>query len=274
LGQFSVLHTFGSDTNSMGDPLDGAGPTGLVQGTNGNFYGTTQFGGANDDLIGLYGGYYLGNPGSGDGTVFCMSPAGDNTFTNLLSFDRMFLDGYTPFGQLIPGTDGTFYGVASGGGVNKAGALFALKANNTASNIFWLANTTGDYGRFFDQFPFYTDSGAGMPLPLSLGLDGNYYGTTTDGGAYGFGTVYVLRKTTPPVSFVTTPGSTYYSGGQLHLTVSGLIGQGTLVIEASTNLVQWSQIFSTPPTTGAVQFADPNSGNYHSRYYRAVITNP
>src|SRR5580693_1274619 len=77
------IHLFG------GSPNDGSNPYArLIQGSDGNFYGTTQQGGT-----------------SGSGMVFRISPNG--SFTNLHSFSSV--DGAIPLG-LTQGRDGNFYG--------------------------------------------------------------------------------------------------------------------------------------------------------------------
>src|SRR5580692_10466664 len=88
-GVVTTLHSF--------DSLDGASPVaGLIQGTDGNFYGTTLLGGS-----------------SGDGTIFQSTAAG--SVTSLHSFAGT--DGEEPFGGLVQDTNGTFYGMTTGGGV-------------------------------------------------------------------------------------------------------------------------------------------------------------
>jgi uncharacterized repeat protein (TIGR03803 family) len=78
------------------DGPDGANPyAGLVQASDGNFYGTTGYGGAN-----------------GEGTVFKITPAG--TLTTLHSFDGS--DGANPYAALVQASDGNFYGTTSSGG--------------------------------------------------------------------------------------------------------------------------------------------------------------
>jgi len=81
-GALTTLYSF--------DWTDGAYPNvGLIQATDGNFYGTTTYGGA-----------------SGYGTVFKITPAG--TLTTLHSFD--VLDGAYPYGSLLQANNGNLYG--------------------------------------------------------------------------------------------------------------------------------------------------------------------
>jgi uncharacterized repeat protein (TIGR03803 family) len=96
----TTLHSF--------DGTDGKGPdAALVQGTDGNFYGTTVYGGANTC-----------NSPSGCGTIFQITPAG--VLTTLHSFNGT--DGEFPTAPLIQAPDGKFYGTASSGGTG-AGSL-------------------------------------------------------------------------------------------------------------------------------------------------------
>ncbi len=85
---------------------DGWGPeAGLIQATDGNFYGTTAYGGA-----------------SNDGTVFKITPSG--TLTTLHGFNGS--DGSEPFAGLIQATDGNFYGTTWVGGAYNYGTVFRL----------------------------------------------------------------------------------------------------------------------------------------------------
>jgi uncharacterized repeat protein (TIGR03803 family) len=77
-----------------------------VQGTDGNFYGTTSGGGAH-----------------GVGTVFKITPAG--ALTLLHSFGGA--DGAAPEARLLQASDGNFYGTTVlGGGANNDGAIFKM----------------------------------------------------------------------------------------------------------------------------------------------------
>src|SRR6185437_8381631 len=93
-----VLHLF-----QQSDGWDPHSP--LVQGTDGNFYGTTVLGGGTQPTISTVG------PG-GWGTVFRMTPAG--MLTTLASFNGT--NGHSPAGGLVQGDDGDFYGVTTEGG--------------------------------------------------------------------------------------------------------------------------------------------------------------
>jgi uncharacterized repeat protein (TIGR03803 family) len=99
LGALTTLYTFHG--------RDGQGPiAGLVQGTDGNFYGTTSGGGAH-----------------GVGTVFKITPAG--ALTLLHSFGGA--DGAAPEARLLQASDGNFYGTTVlGGGANNDGAIFKM----------------------------------------------------------------------------------------------------------------------------------------------------
>jgi uncharacterized repeat protein (TIGR03803 family) len=87
---------------------DGEGPTApLYLGTDGNFYGTAEVGGTFDD-----------------GTVFQVTPSG--LVTPLYSFGTNSGDGVGPFGGLVQGIDGNFYGTTEMGGANGQGVIFKI----------------------------------------------------------------------------------------------------------------------------------------------------
>jgi uncharacterized repeat protein (TIGR03803 family) len=147
-GVETVLWSFG-DTAS-----DGQSPSGtLIQGADGNFYGTTRAGGAN-------------------GSVFKITPAGVETV--LYSFAASG-DGGSPFAGLSLGTDGNFYGTTLSGGVNLYGTLFKLTPGGIETVLYSFAG--GSDGK--------------TPLGgVIQGTDGNFYGTTELGGANSAGTIF------------------------------------------------------------------------------------
>ncbi|HZM02958.1 MAG TPA: choice-of-anchor tandem repeat GloVer-containing protein [Candidatus Saccharimonadales bacterium] len=176
---------------------------GLIEDTNGNFFGTTATGGANNDgtvfklspagmlttliqfngangaapyapLIEDRSGNLYGTASSGgfrtNGTVFKISPAG------VLSLLAVFngTNGATPDGPLAQGTNGYFYGTTFGGGSNRAGTIFQVGGPGTISNLYSFSGTDG----------------ANPVAGLIRGSDGNLYGTTQYGGSNGLGTVF------------------------------------------------------------------------------------
>jgi len=127
---------------------DGAFPVvGLVQGTDGNFYGTTSGGGAKNA-----------------GSVFKITPGG--TLTTLYSFGTNPNDGASPFASLIQASDGNFYGTTFQGGAGQAGTVFKITTAGVLTPLYGFHGLNG------------TDGGAPM-APLVQGSDGNFYGTTT-----------------------------------------------------------------------------------------------
>ena len=150
-GSFSSLHTFHGS--------DGAFPvTGVVQGTDGNFYGTTE------------------NGGYGFGTIFKIPPNGEVTTIYLFCAHLPCSDGSHPVGGLVQGVDGNFYGTTQEGGTNGSGTVFVI---TPAGSFTTLHRFNGD---------------GGSPLgALVQAADGNFYGTTQLGGdAGGRGTVFKI----------------------------------------------------------------------------------
>src|SRR5579872_6715316 len=152
---------------------------GLVQATDGNFYGTTEFGGARNY-----------------GTVFKMTPAG--SLTTLASFG--YTNGALPLAGLVQGTNGILYGTTSTGGAytNQSGdgygTIFQVTTNGVLATLLSFNNTNG-----------------AIPLAgLAQGADGNLYGTTQFGGTYNYGTVFKMTfggALTTLVSFDNTNGA-------------------------------------------------------------------
>ena len=158
-GTLTTLYTFCSQINCT----DGAAPqAGLVQATNGNFYGTTWDGGANNR-----------------GTVFEITPTGQ--FTTLYSFCSQAgcADGANPEAGLVQATNGNLYGTTYWGGANTYGTVFEITPAGQLTTLY-----------SFD----YVDDGAFPQAGLVQATDGNIYGTTSDGGAGGvaYGTVFEI----------------------------------------------------------------------------------
>jgi len=141
--------------------------SGLIQATDGNFYGTTSGGG-----------------GHSAGTVFKIVPGG--TLTTLYSFAGGAQNGGSqPMAGLIQATDGNFYGTASGGGAHSSGTVFKITPGGTLTTVYSFTNG-GD--------------GSGPQAGLVEGADGNLYGTAQYGGANNDGTVFKLQLGLPSSS--------------------------------------------------------------------------
>jgi uncharacterized repeat protein (TIGR03803 family) len=161
---FQTVITF-SETN-------GAVPTAvLVQGTDGNFYGTTQYGGTSDL-----------------GTVFRLTPTG--ALTTLYSFCAQLLctDGSLPDAGLIQGSDGNFYGTTFFGGSQDAGTIFKITANGKLTTIYSFCSAAK------------CADGENPHAGLVQASDGNFYGTTSDAGAGNAGTAFKIT----PAGVLTT----------------------------------------------------------------------
>ena len=164
-GTLMTLHSFCSDTNCVDGTLPYAG---LVQGTDGSFYGTTQAGGT-----------------SGFGTVFKITAGG--TLTTLHSFD--FTDGSYPFTGLIQAADGSFYGTTFQGGAN---SCFAAGTNVGCGTVFKITSA----GQLTTVYNFCAETncidGWAPYGALVQATDGKFYGTTYEGGT---GTVFKMTST-------------------------------------------------------------------------------
>lgn len=152
-GAFTALKGFACNS------ADGSAPNALMQASDGNLYGTTQYGGA-----------------SNAGTVFKLSLSG--AFTSLYSFDYYSaVTGFSPGQGLVQGTDGLLYGTTAVAGPNGGGVFFKI---TTAGAI------TPLYG-----FTVGTDGNpSGYQARLIQASDGNFYGTSYGGGSSNAGTLF------------------------------------------------------------------------------------
>lgn len=128
----------------------------LALGSDGSFYGTTTYGGSYDY-----------------GTVFQVTTNG--ILATLANFDGT--NGAYPTAALTLGNDGNFYGTASEGGYGY-GTVFQLTTGGTLTTLVRFNNTNGANGLLYPS------------AMLVIGNDDNFYGTTTYGGSYGYGTVF------------------------------------------------------------------------------------
>lgn len=166
--------------------LDGKFPIGaLTLGTDGNLYGATSSGGIHDG-----------------GTIFKVTPEG--TLKTIYAFcsKNACSDGSFATGGLVVGTDGNFYGTTVTGGLWNAIGGYGTVFRITSSGVLTTLHTFSGRGD------------GGNPYGLSLGADGNFYGTTYQGGnsrlcdPFGCGTVFSITpagKLTTIYNFCSQP---------------------------------------------------------------------
>lgn len=191
-GTLTTLHTF----CSVGSPCsDGQSPAVLIQGSDGNFYGTTQFGGSGAAITFLDGSTN-GTTYNGGGTVFKITPSGQ--LTTLYSFCKnggdasQCADGFEP-NDLIEGNDGNLYGTTQYGGTGAYAGSASSAQDNGAGNAFRIT-PSGSLNVIYNFCSLSNCSDGGSPATLIEGSDGNLYGVNADGGSgsYLTGTAFQL----------------------------------------------------------------------------------
>jgi len=155
--------------NNTPNPLEAA----LVQGADGNFYGTTPLGGAAGACTNT----------NGCGTVFKITPTGALTTLHSFCSNTNCTDGSTPLAGLTQAPNGNFYGTTNAGGASGHGTVFQITPSGTLTTLYSFCSKTN-----------CTD---GASPYAGLTLFGAYlYGTTVSGGANGAGTVFRTQPKT------------------------------------------------------------------------------
>jgi uncharacterized repeat protein (TIGR03803 family) len=233
---------------------DGAGPQygALVQGRDGNLYGTTSGGTTNSTA----------------GTVFKMTP--DGTLTTIYNFCSQpnCADGHTPVAGLVLGTDGFFYGTTSSGGDLNCGYPYGC------GTVFKITPE----GKLTTLYTFTASGGAGAgPLGgLVQGSNGSFYGTTGSEGGDGTvfkitpsGTLTTVHYFSPPDGLWPIAGPALGIDGKFYGTTPGggtsancNDGCGTVYKMTPagkvTTLHSFDSTDGTQPVGGVVQAADEN----------------
>jgi uncharacterized repeat protein (TIGR03803 family) len=220
----SVLHSF------TGSPSDGGNPyAGLIMDSSGNFYGTTNGGGAHSF-----------------GTVFeLVNSSGSYSEKVLYSFAGPSGDGQNPFAGLVMDSSGNLYGTTTSGGVNYGGTVFEL------------ANSSGTYSeKVLYSFGSYGD-GSQPYGGLIIDGSGNIYGTTWGGGTggYRYGTVFELINSAGTYSEKVLYSFTN-SGGD------GANPYASLILDSSGNLYGTTSQGGSSNNSGTVFELVNTSGNY------------
>ncbi len=288
-GSFQTLYNFSFGSNTISDIYtngDGSRPYGLTQGTDGNFYGTADFGGTNGNgtvfqfttngvlnvlhtfspqavngqnadgaspqaplTQGPDGGFYGTTPNGGayaSGTIFRVSSSGD--FSTLLSFNY-FTDGANSYSPLLV-NHGIFFGTA-GDFDDGAGTIFQVTSNGAVTLLYEFSqpDTNSDNGD-----GAYPDTG------LTLGRDGNLYGVTTSGGTNGAGVVFRLSFPTLAIT----------NSGDLEI-LSWPTNQTGFSVQLTTNLdpPAWAPALPAPTVVGG-QFVVSNVPAGPRTFYRLI----
>ena len=191
-----VLTTLYDFCTLVGCP-DGAFPIGgVVEGSDGNFYGTTGLGGSNCTVI--------GGPG-GCGTAFQLTPGG--VLTTLHDFCSVAgcADGRYPQDRMLQGSDGNFYGATPGLDAGIGGTVFQLTPSGAFRTLYAFCS---------QNFHGKCSDGSNPSAAPVMGTDGNLYGTTSLGGEQ-FGPV--------PAKCNGTKGKGIGCGTIYRLTLSGVL---------------------------------------------------
>jgi uncharacterized repeat protein (TIGR03803 family) len=231
-GKLITLYNFCTLANCA----DGRLPYGgLVQGANGNLYGTTRAGGAN-----------------GQGTVFELTLEGK--LATLYSFCSMTdcADGADPYGTLVLATDGNFYGTTTEFGISDCAAISGL-----CGTVFKITPK----GKLTTLYSFCSKAdcadGAYAYAGLVQGTDGTFYGTTIYGGTSNDGTVYSVSTGLGP--FVETLPTSGAVGATIKILGNNLDGTTTVTFNgtaATFTMLSATEIKATVPagaTTGTVE---------------------
>ena len=230
-GSLTTLYTFCSQSGCT----DGSGPNGgLVQATNGDLYGMSRGGGANNG-----------------GTVYKITSSG--TLTTLYSFCSQSgcTDGSGPYAGLIQATDGNLYGTTNHGGANGDGTVFKITPGGTLTTLYSFCSQTG-----------CTD-GSGLITGLVQATNGKFYGTTQAGGAHqNSGTIFSLSVGLGP--FVETQTTSGKVGAAVKILGTNLAGATSVTFNGTAAVFTvnstGSAISATVPsgaTTGTVEVVTP-----------------
>ncbi len=272
-GVLTSLYSFTAKASSS--PFynnDGASPLTLVLGADGNFYGVAYTGGQN-----------------GAGTIFQFTQGG--VLNPLYSFSYLEpiqgadnADGADPI-TLLQATDGNFYGTAYEGGSNGWGTFFriglppqitaqpsnqAVALHGSASFTVAASGSSGCQWQFdSNNLPNATNNTLSV-TNVQLTNAGYYQAILTNINGATPSTTVTLSVTNVPIAFATGAGALSFSDGQLSVVLTNLTGQGVIVMEASTDLTNWTPLVTNAPAYGVLDFTDPNGAAYPHRYYRAL----
>ena len=284
------------------DGTNGNGPNGtLVQGVDGNFYGTTLVGGSaksgtvfrvtpNGEITNLHtfclktgcpdgarpipgltlatNGKFYGTTYDSGGTVFEITPNGALTTIHQFCSLPNCADGGAPQGSMIQGIDGNLYGTAYGSGAHSGGTVFKITPAGSFSVLYNFCSQTNCAD---GKFPM----GA-----LTLSPTGNIVGTTSLGGANGLGTVFEVSLAGQLTTLYSFPKAQVIGGNVANGIILGTDGsyygttfaggkndQGTIFRLSQSGQVRGYSLCSQPNCADGLQplsaLAEGTDGNYY-----------
>lgn len=240
-GKEIIVHRF------TGPPNDGEEPqTGLIQGKDGTFYGTTAAGGS--------------GPFGACGTVFALSKTGKLTI--LHSF--IGSDGCQPEGGLAMDAHGNMYGVTSSGGSIGWGTVYKITPDGTVTTLHSFAGQP---------------DGASPIGNLAIDKAGNLYGTTPGGGdpactteLQGCGIVFEIDtkgKEHILHSFLAAEGGDPYAGPTLDEVTGTLYG-----VTSGRAAYNWGSIFKIDKQLNFTKLYDFTGGADGGFPFAAMTLDP
>ena len=199
---------------------DGANANGgVIEGPDGAIYGTTIYGGSNDV-----------------GVVFKVNKNGTG-YQFLHIFGGTLQDGQYPLGTLLLASDGALYGTTYEGGMNSLGSVFKINPDGSGySQLYAFGGADGEH-----------------PIgALIEATNGVLYGTTYEGGAYGWGTVFKLNKNGSAYQSLRSFGATLADGANLY----------ACLFQASDGLLYGTTLYGGTPDLGTAFKLGLNGSGY------------
>ena len=287
-GNLTTIYQFGGYFTNSVQP-----EAGLLQGNDGNLYGTTIGGGTNGDgtvfrittngnlttlwqfesgptnganpagglVLGvdgsLYGATVAGGTNNG-GTVFRITTNG--ALTTLYQFGLIATNGVNPSGGMLQGSDGDFYGMTGGGGTNNGGTVFRITTNGNLTTL-W-------------QFGRIATNGLVPGAGLVQGSDGDFYSTTTGGGTNSAGTLFkVAVPLSPPPNQVS---AIHLSGTNIVFAIPSVASETyQLQFSPSMNPTNWTNISGAVVSNSIgslLTVTNFDGASQTQRFYRFAIT--
>jgi uncharacterized repeat protein (TIGR03803 family) len=234
-GQLTTLYSF-CPTQPCSD---GIGPMGLIEGSNGNFYGVAQYGGA-----------------FGDGTFFELASLGQFKVLHSFCAQPGCGSGASPEASPMQASNGNFYGTAARGGFHSSGVVYEITPAGLYKALYNFCSQTNCADGTYPEATLVQDA------------NGNLYGTTLYGGAYGDGTVFEITPSDQYIVLHSFDGADGTDGGYPQ-SAPTVANDGNLY-GTTTNGINNGNIYQITPEgtyTSLYSFCNPTRCNaYYATY--------